>query len=151
MNNPAPVCDNFRLPIPDSQLPRGMLGFALGVVELGGWKLAGFGLTLTDRTEERRAAKLNAPLDRSRASAPRASTSLVVVDEKPIGAAGTMPVGDRVAKRGFDRIDEGIRARRRQPAARHQGRRASRRRQRGTMQCFRNVDVAEPGDDTLIQ
>lgn len=41
-------------------------------------------LTLTDRTIERRTASLHDAADRSRTSAPQASLSLTVVDEKPI-------------------------------------------------------------------
>ena len=107
---------------------------------------------LAGRTIERRAAGLGAPLNAAAASARPARLVLAVVDAEPVGAVRRIALPlDRLEQDLLDLLRQSMRWRARLAGRGGQDRRGTHRRQPRSMQRFDHVDVAEAGDDTLIE
>src|SRR5688500_12989192 len=104
---------------------------------------------LADRTEERRSARLHDPLDSPPTAAARAAPSFPVVDPKVI--ATPRPIRERIVQGLADGTNERAQPAPRRAGRRHERLRRPRRRQPRTVQRLAHVDVAEAGDDPLVQ
>ena len=106
---------------------------------------------LTHRTVERRSAGLRDSADRSAAAGRPARLALALVDAEAAGAIRTFLAGDRFSQNGLDRRRQADGPRRRASGRRRERRRSPQRRQTGAVQRFARIDVAEAGDDPLIE